>query len=154
MTLDNKNNLWVCHFNGACISVFNKSGNRIHKIDLQAKNITNCAFGGQNNKELFITSATKSMSKADMQKYPYSGALFSIKTNSKGFVPKKFIRTSISQGDFNVLSNSELTKLCFWEFLSDFFTCPKISGSPTIIESIPVITRKRCLNASWPAKRN
>ncbi len=91
MTLDNKNNLWVCHFNGACISVFNKSGNRIHKIDLQAKNITNCAFGGQNNKELFITSATKSMSKADMQKYPYSGALFSVKTNSKGFVPKKFI---------------------------------------------------------------
>tara|TARA_B100000131_G_scaffold37581_1_gene34168 strand:+ start:1037 stop:1948 length:912 start_codon:yes stop_codon:yes gene_type:complete len=91
MTLDNKNNLWVCHYNGACISVFNKLGKKIHKIVLQAKNITNCAFGGQNNKELFITSATKSMTKADLQKYRYSGALFSVKTNSKGFVPKKFI---------------------------------------------------------------
>ncbi len=91
MTLDNKNNLWVCHYNGACISVFNKLGKKIHKIVLQAKNITNCAFGGQNNKELFITSATKSMTKADLQKYRDSGALFSVKTNSIGFVPKKFI---------------------------------------------------------------
>ena len=24
MTIDNKKNLWVCHFNGACISIFNK----------------------------------------------------------------------------------------------------------------------------------
>ena len=29
------------------------------------------------------------------------------------------------------------------EFEKDFFTCPNISGSPTIIESIPVITSRR-----------
>ena len=91
MTLDNKNNLWVGHYNGACISVFNKSGKRIHKIDLPAKNITNCAFGGKNNSELFITSATKSMSKLDLKKYNYSGSLFIIKTNMKGFIQKKYI---------------------------------------------------------------
>ena len=45
MTLDNKKNLWVCHFNGACISVFNKKGKKIHKINFPAKNITNCHLG-------------------------------------------------------------------------------------------------------------
>ena len=91
MTLDKKQNLWVAHFHGACLSVFNKNGKKIHQISLPAKNITNCAFGGANNSELFVTSATKSMNKSEMQKYRFSGSLFSVKTNMKGFVQKKFI---------------------------------------------------------------
>ena len=90
MTLDNKKNLWVCHFNGACISVFNKKGKKIHKINFPAKNITNCTFGGPNNNELFISSATKSMSKKDQKKYRYSGSFFSVKTNMKGKLSKSY----------------------------------------------------------------
>ena len=91
MTLDKNKNLWVAHYNGACVSVFDSKGKLIHRIQLPAKNITNCAFGGQNNNELFITSATKGMSKAELRKFRYSGFLFSVKTNTKGFVQKKFI---------------------------------------------------------------
>ena len=90
MTLDKNKNLWVAHFHGACISVFNNKAKLIHKINFPAKNITNCTFGGKNNSELFITTATKGMSKADIQKFSYSGYLFSVKTNSKGILQKKF----------------------------------------------------------------
>ena len=90
MTLDNKNNLWVGHYNGACISVFNKQGKRIHKIDLPAKNITNCTFGGKNNSELFVTSALKGMKTSEIKKYKYSGSLFKIQTNAIGINQKKF----------------------------------------------------------------
>ena len=90
MTLDKNKNLWVAHFHGACVSVFNKKAKLIHKIDLPAKNITNCTFGGSKNNEIFITSATKGMNKADLQKFRYSGFLFSVKTNSKGILQKKF----------------------------------------------------------------
>ena len=90
MTLDKNKNLWVAHFHGASISVFNNKAKRIHKINFPAKNITNCAFGGDNNSELFITTATKGMSKVDKQKFSYSGCLFSVKTNSKGILQKKF----------------------------------------------------------------
>ena len=90
MTLDNKKNLWVCHFNGACISVFNKNGTKIHKINFPAKNITNCTFGGKNNKELFVSSATKSMLRKDYKKYRYSGSFFSIKTNMSGKLSKSY----------------------------------------------------------------
>ena len=91
MTLDKNNNLWVAHYHGACVSVFDSKAKLIHRIQLPAKNITNCAFGGQNNNELFITSATKGMNKAELRKFRYSGFLFSVKTNTKGFVQKKFI---------------------------------------------------------------
>ena len=59
--------------------------------DLQKfNNITNCTFGGLNNNELFVTSATKGINSAEMRKFRYSGSLFSVKTNCKGFLQKKF----------------------------------------------------------------
>ena len=90
MTLDRKNNIWVAHFGGSKISVFNKIGKKIHNINLPAKNITNCTFGGKGNSEVFVTSATKSMSKKDLKKYKFSGALFRIKTNTNGFIQKRY----------------------------------------------------------------
>jgi len=90
MTLDKQNNLWTCHFGGACISVFSKTGKKIHKINLPAKNITNCTFGGSNNSELFVTSAKKSLSKKDLRQFKLSGSLFRIKTNVNGIIAKRF----------------------------------------------------------------
>ena len=90
MTIDKLKNLWVCHFGGACISVFNKKGKKIHKIDLPAKNVTNCTFGGKNNTDLFISTARKSMNKTDLQKFKFSGSLFKVKTNIKGKATRPF----------------------------------------------------------------
>jgi len=91
MTLDKNKNLWVAHFHGACISVYNKKAKLIHRIRFPAKNITNCAFGGNNTKELYVSTATKGMSKSDLKKFRYSGFFFSVKTNVKGVLQKKFI---------------------------------------------------------------
>ena len=90
MTVDKLKNLWVCHFGGACISVFDKNAKKIHKIKLPAKNITNCTFGGSNNRDLYITSALKGLKTADIKKYNLSGSLFKVKTNSKGNISKSF----------------------------------------------------------------
>ncbi len=90
MTMDSKKNIWICHYGGACISVFNLKGKRIHKINLPAKNITNCTFGGYDNKQIFITSALKGMKKNELKKYNFSGSLFKVKTNMKGLVSKQF----------------------------------------------------------------
>jgi len=90
MTIDSKKNVWVCHFGGACISVYNLRGKKIHKIYLPAKNITNCTFGGYNNSELFVSTARKGMKKNEIKKYPLSGSLFKIKTNVKGKKAKLF----------------------------------------------------------------
>jgi D-xylonolactonase len=90
MTIDSKKNVWVCHFGGACISVYNLRGKKIHKIDLPAKNITNCTFGGLNNNEVFVSTALKDMNKNEIKRYKLSGSLFKVKTNIKGIQSKSF----------------------------------------------------------------
>ena len=84
MTTDIRNNLWVCHYRGASISVYDLRGNKIHQINLPSKNITNCTFGGSSNNELFISTARKGMKAKEIKKYPLSGSLFKVKTNLKG----------------------------------------------------------------------
>ena len=84
MTTDIRNNLWVCHYRGARISVYNLKGNKIHQISLPAKNITNCTFGASSYDELFISTALKDMKAKEIKKYPLSGSLFKVKTNLRG----------------------------------------------------------------------
>ena len=97
MTTDIKNNLWVCHYRGARISVYNLKGHKIHQIYLPAKNITNCTFGGIKNDELFISTARKDMSSEELKKYPLSGSLFRVKTNTKGTktIPFKILNLTL-----------------------------------------------------------
>tara|TARA_B100000959_G_scaffold22944_1_gene22138 strand:+ start:68 stop:958 length:891 start_codon:yes stop_codon:yes gene_type:complete len=90
MTTDRFKNLWVCHFGGACISVFNQKGKKIHKIKLPAKNVTNCTFAGTKNNDLYITTALKGLKKIDKKKYNLSGSLFKVKTNINGMTSKSF----------------------------------------------------------------
>ena len=84
MTTDIKNNLWVCHYHGAKISVFNLKGHKIHEVNIPAKNITNCTFGGKKHSELFVSTARKGMSSKELKKFPLSGGLFKLKTNLRG----------------------------------------------------------------------
>ena len=90
MTTDRFKNLWVCNFGGSSISVFNQKGKKIYKIKLPAKNVTNCAFGGANNNDLYITTALKGLKEIDKKKYNLSGSLFKVRTNSKGMTSKSF----------------------------------------------------------------
>ena len=90
MTTDIENNLWICHYRGSRMSVYDLMGNKIHKIKIPAKNITNCTFGGSSNDELFISTARKGMKPKEIKKYPLSGNLFKIKVNLKGKKTKSF----------------------------------------------------------------
>ena len=90
MTIDNKKNIWICHFGGACISVYNLKGKRIFKLKFPAKNITNCTFGGKNMDNLYATSALKGMKISEIKRFNLSGSLFHVKTNVKGLITKQF----------------------------------------------------------------
>jgi len=93
MTTDIRNNLWVCHYRGSKISVYNLKGKKIHDIKFPAKNITNCTFGGYKGNELFVSTARKGMESKEIKKYPMSGNLFKIQVNLKG---KKFNSFKVS----------------------------------------------------------
>jgi len=85
MTSDYDGNLWVALWGGAALTAWNPAnGALVEKIAIPAKNVTSCAFGGLEQSELYVTSARKGLSDADLTAYPATGGLFRIQTNVIG----------------------------------------------------------------------
>jgi sugar lactone lactonase YvrE len=85
MTSDTEGMLWVAMWGGAKLTRWNPaSGQLVEVFPVPALNITSCIFGGPYLTDLFITSARKGMSAQQLEKYPFSGGLFRVKTGIQG----------------------------------------------------------------------
>ncbi|MFS2220578.1 SMP-30/gluconolactonase/LRE family protein [Commensalibacter sp. A3DC] len=84
MALDCENNLWVCLYQGYKINVYSSDGQKLKSIDFPCPNLTKIAFGGNDLKTAFVTSARAKISKKDLEKYPKAGALFTFDNNIAG----------------------------------------------------------------------
>ncbi|MDP5276592.1 SMP-30/gluconolactonase/LRE family protein [Chengkuizengella axinellae] len=92
MTIDAEGKLWVAHWGGYKVSRWDpQTGKQIDEIKVPAKQVTSCTFGGDNLDELFITTANVGLESVELEKFPHSGGLFSIKTNIKGTQSYEFI---------------------------------------------------------------
>ncbi|MFC2089492.1 SMP-30/gluconolactonase/LRE family protein [Bacteroidota bacterium] len=87
MTIDAKDNLWVCMWGGSAVCCFDRnSGELLDRIMVPAKNITSCAFGGENLDQLYITTARTGTSPEELKDFPDAGALFVIDSKTRGSV--------------------------------------------------------------------
>ncbi|WP_085505003.1 SMP-30/gluconolactonase/LRE family protein [Thalassobacillus devorans] len=85
MTIDMEGNLWIAHWGGSKVSVWNPDkGEQLRTIPVPALNVTSCAFGGKEMNELYITTASVGMEEEDLRKYPSAGGLFKVKTEVTG----------------------------------------------------------------------
>ncbi|WP_295712702.1 SMP-30/gluconolactonase/LRE family protein [Mucilaginibacter sp.] len=85
MTIDDEGMLWVAIWGGACVNRYDPgSGKLIGKIKVAAPNVTACAFGGDDMKTMFITTARAGLEEDQLQRFPLSGSLFYITINIKG----------------------------------------------------------------------
>ncbi len=85
MTIDSEGKLWIALWGGYGVGRFDPvSGTLLEKINVPAKNITSCAFGGENLDILFITSASVGMTDDERSKLPDAGKLFSINPGVQG----------------------------------------------------------------------
>lgn len=74
MTIDSEGSLWVALWGGKSVTRWNpETGRLIDRIEVPAKNVSSCCFGGKNMDELFITTASQN---TDLQKYPLAGNVF------------------------------------------------------------------------------
>lgn len=77
MTIDADGLLWVAHWGGAGVYIWNPTnGHLIDKIEVPVPNVASCTFGGKEHTRLFITTATDGLSDAERETYPLSGSLF------------------------------------------------------------------------------
>ena len=91
MTSDMNGNLWIAMWGGAQVTRWNpNSGELLEQISIPALQSSACVFGGKNRNELYVTSARKGMSEADLKKYPLSGGLFKVVTKFEGMPTFEF----------------------------------------------------------------
>ena len=77
MTIDANGLLWVAHWGGFGVYVWNPStGKLVDKIDVPVPNVASCTFGGKKHNQLFITTAIDGLSETEKKAYPLSGSLF------------------------------------------------------------------------------
>ncbi len=56
----------------------------IEFVHVPAPQVSSCAFMGENLDELMITTARKELSDENLARYPQSGNLFRVRTNTRG----------------------------------------------------------------------
>ncbi len=85
MTIDEEGNLWIALWGGSAVGCWNpESGELLRTVEVPAKNVTSCAFGGDNLETLYITTARTSTSDEELEKYPNAGGVFKTNPGVKG----------------------------------------------------------------------
>lgn len=91
MCIDAEGHLWVAFWNGGCVRRIDAdSGERLAQIDLPARQITSCAFGGTDFATLYITSARTGLSENDLAKQPLAGSVFTTRPGVCGLPADRF----------------------------------------------------------------
>jgi len=85
MTIDRDGNLWVAFWGGGCVRRISPMGQIISEIQLPVSRVTSAAFGGQDFKHLFITTASYLVSDEQLTNEPLAGSLFVLETDTQGF---------------------------------------------------------------------
>lgn len=70
--------LWTGLFGGWGVERYDPDGKLMERIEFPCANVTKVAFGGDDLKTLFVTTARKGLSDADLTAQPLAGGLFRI----------------------------------------------------------------------------
>lgn len=85
MTIDSEDNLWVALWGGWGIVRFDpRTGEELDRVDVPASQVTACAFGGPDLRDLFITTARRDLEGPALEKEPHAGGLFHAKVAATG----------------------------------------------------------------------
>lgn len=80
MTIDTEGMLWIAHWDGWQVARWNPfTGEKLLSIRLPAARITSCTFGGDDLKDLYITSASIGLTEQQRGEQPLAGSLFVVK---------------------------------------------------------------------------
>jgi sugar lactone lactonase YvrE len=92
MTSDAQGMLWIAMWGGAKLTRWDPgTGRLLATISFPALNVSSCTFGGPELDELYVTSARKGMSAAQLHEYPLSGGLFRLRPEVQGMSTFAFV---------------------------------------------------------------
>ncbi|HWP05500.1 MAG TPA: SMP-30/gluconolactonase/LRE family protein [Polyangiaceae bacterium] len=84
MTLDEAGCLWVAHWGGHAVRRYTPRGVLDRTLEVPASQVSNCAFGGPDLSELYITTASAWLDESRRRQEPHAGDLFVVSPGVKG----------------------------------------------------------------------
>jgi sugar lactone lactonase YvrE len=87
MAIDEEDGVWVAMWGGSAVHHYTADGTLADVIEVNAKDVTACAFGGDDRSTLYITTSRRDRGDADG---PQAGAVFAVPTRVRGAVPFPF----------------------------------------------------------------
>jgi sugar lactone lactonase YvrE len=91
MAVDAAGHLWVATFGGWRIDRFDASGNKVGEVRFPCANVTKLAFGGEDLRTVYATTARKGLSQGELAAQPLAGSLFSFRVETPG-LPQHALR--------------------------------------------------------------
>lgn len=90
LVLDAEGFIWLALWNGGALHRYAPDGTLDRVVKLPASHPTKCAFGGAGLDELYITSATKALTRAKKSPGPHDGGLLRIRPGVRGQAPNLY----------------------------------------------------------------
>lgn len=87
--VDSDGCVWVGLFGGWAVQRFSPEGVLLQTIDMPVANCTKIAFGGNDLRTMYITSAWKGLSKEQLATQPLAGGLFATRVDTAGVAPNE-----------------------------------------------------------------
>lgn len=88
---DSEGTVWCGTWGGGRVARFKPDGTELPPIPMPVTNVTKVAFGGDDLKTVFVTTARKGLEAETLEKEPQAGSLFAFRTDVPG-VPQQVFR--------------------------------------------------------------
>lgn len=84
MAVDSDGFLWVAVYGGWRIDRYDPRGRKVGQVRLPCANVTKLAFGGEDLRSVFVTTARKGLDEAALAGQPLAGGLFGFRADVPG----------------------------------------------------------------------
>jgi sugar lactone lactonase YvrE len=84
--VDSEDGYWCAMFEGGRVLRLSAAGEILQEITIPARCPTMVAFGGEDLRTLYITTGRKGRSAAELERYPQSGCVFSVRVEVAGLL--------------------------------------------------------------------
>ncbi|NJM31453.1 MAG: SMP-30/gluconolactonase/LRE family protein [Rhizobiales bacterium] len=90
VAVDSGGNIWCAQWNGAALICLTESGDVLQRAEVAAYNVTALCFGGDELRDVYVTTATDGASAVMMERYPLTGSLFKLRASVPGLLESLF----------------------------------------------------------------
>jgi len=91
MAVDADGHVWIALFGGWRIERYDPQGRKVGEVRFPCANITKLAFGGDDLRTAYVTTARKGLSESELAEQPLAGGLFTFRAETPG-LPQHALR--------------------------------------------------------------